>query len=129
MTTPPTRRKFHHTWRRTDDLPLSRLVVLFLTLQWAGLSLFGFFEKDTGFRHPLSWIWLVITILLVATFMWLALIRVRDRFILGTWIPAAAGMLVIEIANGGGAAGRGMILGLCGGILMAHWIANSLLAH
>lgn len=122
-------RQRNRLWARVDDLPLSLQIALPMTIQFSGLSLIKFIGEDAGRQPPLVWVWLIATILLLAVFSRLILVRPPDGYIMTIWLGAAIGVLVLEIANGHGAAGKGATLGLCGGILMAHWIANSRLAH
>ncbi len=122
-------RQRNSLWARIDDLPLSLQIVLPMNIQFSGMSLIEFIGEDAGRQPPLVWVWLTATVLLLAVFSRLMLVRPPDGYIMTTWLGAAIGVLVLEIANGHGAAGKGATLGLCGGILMAHWIANSRLAH
>lgn len=116
-------------WARIDDLPLSLQIALPMNIQFSGMSLIEFIGEDTGRQHPLAWAWLIATVLLLVAFSRLVLVRPPDGYMMTIWLGAATGVLVLEIANGHGAAGKGATLGLCGGILMAHWIANSRLAR
>ena len=122
-------RQHNSLWARIDDLPLSLQIALPMTIQFSGMSLIEYIGEDAGRPYPLAWVWLTATILLLAVFSRLILVRPPDGYIMTIWLGAAIGVLVLEIANGHGAAGKGAALGLCGGILMAHWIANSRLAH